>query len=179
MRLEPGEHQFGATIHLEDKVIVPARFDRPGGELIRFPQLRLSKQIRFGPASDVTTRLEPELSSRVEAALRARPIIERTTGTLLVEISSSGTPVDLAFTGTLRAGDLRRELGYVVFPAKGGSARIALGDVLPAWEPGKVDIELTPSLDAAETTLDMKTIWGGQVFLSDLPVEWATPAKKR
>jgi hypothetical protein len=169
MKLELGEHQAAITINFGLYYTMHMKNDLPP----YLYQTRAQRTFYLIHESQPTARLhfDAALDAKVEAALTFTVTTDRLERVLTVTVKNAGVPIDMAFTGQLSAGKLHRDLGFLLFPAnKPNQVTIPLSDVLQTWDPDKVDLQLTPSLEAAEYTVDMYKIWGGQITRHDLTV---------
>jgi hypothetical protein len=171
MQLEDGEHQAGVTINFKPS---STRFLKIANDPPYPYQVRVMRRIELlsGEVSTVSVHRKPEIDAQVERAISVNVSVDQVRKRLIVSVNNAGAPIDLAFQGQLSAGKLQRDLGFILFPAnRPGNVTIPLNDVLQVWDPQQVDIELMPSLDAAEHTLDIFDIWGGHVSRVGVPVK--------
>ena len=87
-----------------------------------------------------------------------------------IEINTPGLPVDAAFDVFLRFGGKEHRLGSVSFrrsTASGyGTGEVTLGTDAPA----ATDVILRSSKEAARGTIDLNSIWEGEIVFHDVPL---------
>jgi predicted RNA-binding Zn-ribbon protein involved in translation (DUF1610 family) len=162
MKLELGEHQAAVTINFGLYSAMRVNNALPP----YLYQTRAQHTFYLIDESQPTASLhfDADLDAKVEAALTFTVTANRSDQILTVTVNNAGVPIDMAFQGHLSAGKLHRDLGFLIFPANNpNQVTIPLRDVLQSWDPSQVDVQLSPSLDAAEYTVDMYKIWGGQI----------------
>jgi hypothetical protein len=169
MKFDLGEHQAGITINFP---LGDSRL-KSGAPGYLF-QTRVSRTFYLIDKSKQTVRFhfDADLDAKVEAALTFSVTANRSDRSLTVTVNNAGVPIDMAFRGHLSSGPkFYRDLGMLLYPVnKGHQVTIPLRDVLQFWDPDKVDVQLSPSLEAAEYTVDMYKIWGGQITRHDVVV---------
>ncbi|MDB5322287.1 MAG: hypothetical protein JWN40_3918 [Phycisphaerales bacterium] len=171
MQLQDGEHQAGVTTNFKTST---SSYLKSADDPPYLYQTRVVRpiEINSGDRSTVSVHKQGLNDAQIDGAIAISVTADRGQRRLNVTVKSAGAPVHLAFEGRLSAGKLQRDLGFILFPAnRPGTVTITLYDVLPAWDPDKVDIDLLPSLDAAEHTVDMFDIWGGHVSRAAVPVK--------
>jgi hypothetical protein len=171
MQLQDGEHQAGVTINFKTST---SSYLRSADDPPYLYQTRVVRPIELiaGERSTVSVHKQGQNDAQIDGAISVNVTADRGQQRLNVTVNNAGAPLHLAFEGRLAAGKLQRDLGFILFPAnRPGTVTVTLYDVLPVWDPDKVDIELSPSLDAAEHTIDMFDIWGGHVSRAAVPVK--------
>src|SRR5439155_1857493 len=89
-------------------------------------------------------------------------------------MSADRAPADLAFDVYVRTNGRDWRIGSVSFAA-GERDHSFIADTVAqmSWlSAERVDVVLRPSLDVAVRTVDRSVIWGEEVTLPNVPVEW-------
>lgn len=120
--------------------------------------------------SSVTLRTDPQLEATMSNAVVVQQLrysaVDRVEGVLLVR---SGIPVGIAFRVTAEYDDRSVSLkSFAVVPHE--STTISIAGELPG-SPRRVTLVFEPSPEAAETSLDILEIWGGELRLTDVPID--------
>ena len=93
-----------------------------------------------------------------------------------VNVNTPGLPVDAAFDVFVRIEGKDFRLGSINFHRGAASGFGTGGEGVPADAPANVDVILRSSQDAARDTLDMTSIWNGEIVIARVPLPWLTPA---
>lgn len=96
-----------------------------------------------------------------------------------VHIDWPGHPThQLAFEVFARSGQKQWPIGWIQIPL-GRPYTGYLHRNLPEYDPGPFDIVFKPSIQAAETTVDLTHIWGGEIIFRNIPRPQPSDAPQR
>lgn len=118
----------------------------------------------------VTTAIQPEL---YRSGLDERQVHVRK-GQVDLSMLIGGPPVPLAYEFFLRSESKEWYIGSaVVRPQRSHVSRwIKKVSELPGFDAERVDLIFRPSPEVAAKTLDLSEIWGEEIIVPDLPVNW-------
>ena len=80
--------------------------------------------------------------------------------------------MNFAFDVFLKVEDREWPMGQVALPAGSGSHGFAFGGQIEGLESKSVDVVLRTSPAAAERTVDLYEIWGGDVVIEGVELVW-------
>ena len=133
--------------------------------------------VRVVGADEPTVRIVPAdevegVADRIEAQLvrLGRRADGRVAGTM--QIAGKSLPVSCAFEGFVLIGEEEVPFGRLALPASGGTHLSHVTLELPAFEGDTLTLILRPAPQAAENTVDMEEIYGGEVILRDVEIMW-------
>jgi hypothetical protein len=122
------------------------------------------------PPGFITLINAPELTAPITAAIKAEfCIFQVKFNSIEAMIDVDNAPVDLAFDVILRVGGKETSLNPI-HVKKGATNNWAASGKYTDPPPQKADIVLRSSPAAARKTVDMTSIWNGEIVFKDVPV---------
>jgi hypothetical protein len=80
-------------------------------------------------------------------------------------------PINLAYDVFARSGSREYRLGTMLYRGKSNTSDMTQYSLPPDLKGDRADVIFRPSLDAAETTVDIQQIWDGEVVIKDVPIK--------
>jgi hypothetical protein len=191
--LESGDHRL--TFVLDLSVVVPEPAGRNASVLVAWrEEVDVNVTVVAPDVETVTLVNDPALENGVRRAItltgtRPHPdvapreaIVAQGGGAIAdFAIRMSNLPVGVAFDAFLRdAHGVERRVGRVTARAGLGRAAGVSFHESELWglTGDRLSIVLRASPDAARRTVDLTSIWGGELVLPDVPVVWLKPPAK-
>jgi hypothetical protein len=171
---DPGRHTLALTYRVQ---IFRGDLNFPGsppGPPVYQKDLTMSGPCDVLPAStkdDIKLIDDTSLAAAIRASLRPHGFaIDRLSHTLNGQLEIKSPPINLAFDIFARWNGHEKRIGSVNM-RQGNSTTFGWGDPGFTDEPAQIDLVLRSSIAEARRTVDLFSIWNGEIVIKDVPVE--------